>query len=89
MAPSPADILDTWEGRKPSHQLTLNGVNPIMFNPHMANHQYITDQAASAAAVLNALRDYPAANTNDLEECFANRIHELMRFRSHTVNTDW
>ena len=57
-----------------------------MFNPHCVNHQYITDMAKSAAVII---KNCPDANTNDLQECFAKRVHELMRFRSHNVNTDW
>lgn len=57
-----------------------------MFNPHCANHQYVTDMAKSAAVII---KNCPDANTNELQELFGRRVHELMRFRSHTVNTDW
>ena len=53
--------------------------------PHSTDHQLITNLANSSREVL-------AMTTNtrrgDLAVCHATRIHELMRFRTHTVDTD-
>ena len=43
--------------------------------------------ANSAKQTINCLR-YLDARTDAIDEQFAKRVHELMRFRSHTVNTD-
>lgn len=59
----------------------------IMFFPHVTDHQLVTNMANSAKETINCLR-YIDARTNAIDEQFAKRVHELMRFRSHTVNTD-
>ena len=53
--------------------------------PYVTNHQLITDMANSAREVI-ALT--PEQRHGDLNACHGQRIHELMRFRSHNVNTD-
>ena len=52
--------------------------------PHSANHQLITDMANSARETMGLC----SQRTGELESHHAMRIHELMRYRSHTVNTD-
>ena len=54
--------------------------------PYTADHQLLTDMAASAAETMRLTREH---RNGMLDECHAQRIHELMRYRSHTVNTDW
>ena len=58
-----------------------------MFFPHITNHQLVTDMANSAKKTISCLR-YLDARTDAIDHQFQKRIHELMRYRSHTVNTD-
>jgi len=53
--------------------------------PHSTSHQLITNMANSAREVMELT---PSQRTGELEACHACRIHELMRYRAHTVNTD-
>lgn len=55
--------------------------------PFSTNHQLITDMANSAKKTVSCL-SYLEARTAPIDEQFAKRVHELMRFRSHTVDTD-
>ena len=60
-----------------------------MFFPHVTNHQTVTDFANSAKETINVIHQSTGGRTNELEELFGRRVHELMRFRTHTVNTDY
>ena len=53
--------------------------------PFITDHQTVTNFANSARDVI-ALAD--RGGRGELSEIHAQRIHELMRFRIHTVNTD-
>ena len=53
--------------------------------PFVTNHQLITDMANSAREVMQLTA---SQRNGDLQNCHACRIHELMHYRSHTVNTD-
>ena len=55
--------------------------------PHSTNHQLVVDMANSAKQTISCLQ-YLEARTDDIDLQFQKRVHELMRFRSHTVNTD-
>ena len=55
--------------------------------PFATNHQLVTDMANSAKETIETIKPY-VTRTNDLEEQFAKRVHELMNFRPHTVDTD-
>ena len=56
-----------------------------MFFPYSTNHQLIVDMATS---LKKTIRLTEGQRQNDLHELQARRVHELMRFRSHTVDTD-
>ena len=56
-----------------------------MLFPFTAPHQLITDMANSARETM-ALT--PNQRTGELQACHACRIHELMHYRPHTVDTD-
>ena len=56
-----------------------------MLFPYTTSHQLITDMANSAREVMVMT---PTQRNGELQACHACRIHELMRYRSHTVNTD-
>ena len=53
--------------------------------PHMAQHQLLVNMANSARDTM-ALT--PSRRNGDLQAHHAQRIHELMRHRSHNVD-DW
>jgi len=53
--------------------------------PFTCNHQLITDMANSARDTMKLTGNY----RGELSEHHAQRIHELMHYRAHTVNTDW
>lgn len=55
--------------------------------PFSTNHQLIVDMANSAKQTISCL-EYLETRTAPIDEQFAKRVHELMRFRSHTVDTD-
>ena len=63
----------------------LRNPHKTMLFPYSTSHQIITNMANSAREVM-ALT--PSQRTGELQACHACRIHELMRYRSHTVNTD-
>ena len=60
-----------------------------MFFPHTTDHQTVTNFANSAKETINVIQQTTGRRTNELDELFGRRVHELMRFRSHTVNTDY
>ena len=53
--------------------------------PHSTGHQLITDMANSSRETMELTR---SQRNGELEAHHAQRIHELMHYRSHTVNTD-
>ena len=55
--------------------------------PFSTNHQLVVDMANSAKKTISCLR-YLEARTDDIDQQFQKRVHELMRYRSHTVDTD-
>jgi len=55
--------------------------------PFSTDHQLITNMANSAKETISCL-NYCETRTNVIDEQFAKRVHELMRFRTHTVDTD-
>jgi len=55
--------------------------------PFSTNHQLVVDMANSAKQTISCLR-YIEARTAPIDEQFEKRVHELMYFRSHTVDTD-
>ena len=70
--------------------------SPTTTNPHKTmnygfpfstNHQLVTDMANSAKQTISCLKSVEA-RTAPIDEQFAKRVHELMHFRSHTVDTD-
>ena len=56
--------------------------------PHTVDHQLVTNMANSVKETINLCRQ-SGARVNQLDDFFAVRVHELMQFRSHNVNTDW
>ena len=71
------------------HSSTTHNPQEIMFYPHATSHQWITDAANSAAQFIKlAEGSQENIRTCELEEIHAKRVHELMHFRSHTVDTD-
>ena len=58
-----------------------------MFFPHSTNQQLIVNMANSAKETIEAIKPY-ATRTNAIDEQFAKRVHELMHYRTHTVDTD-
>lgn len=55
--------------------------------PHSADHQLITDLANSSRSTAETCRQ-AGHHAASLHLIHAARVHELMRYRSHTVNTD-
>lgn len=55
--------------------------------PFSTNHQLVVDMANSAKQTISCLK-YCEARTDLIDQQFALRVHELMNFRPHTVNTD-
>ena len=55
--------------------------------PFSTDHQLIVDMAISAKQTISCLQ-YCEARTAAIDEQFAKRVHELMNFRTHTVDTD-
>ena len=55
--------------------------------PFATNHQLIVDMANSAKETISCLK-YVESRTAAIDEQFDKRVHELMYFRSHTVDTD-
>lgn len=56
--------------------------------PFVTDHQLVVDMANSAKETISCLQ-YIEARTAPIDEQFAKRVHELMHFRTHTVNTDY
>ena len=56
--------------------------------PHSVDHQLVTNLANSAKETINCLKSVDARTAN-IDQFFEVRVHDLMRFRAHTVNTDW
>ena len=71
-------------GKQPTHHTQPQRT---MFFPHSVNQQLIVDMANSCKKTIDQVKPY-STRTNGLDEQFAKRVHELMRFRSHTVDTD-
>jgi len=59
-----------------------------MFFPHATPHQLVIKMANSAKETNNLIEQTTGRRSHELDELFGRRVHELMRFRSHTVNTD-
>ena len=55
--------------------------------PFVTDHQLIVNMANSAKETIRCL-NYTESRTQAIDEQFAKRVHELMRFRSHNVDTD-
>ena len=55
--------------------------------PYTTDHQLIVNMANSAKQTISCLK-YIDARTAPIDEQFQKRVHELMHFRSHTVDTD-
>ena len=53
----------------------------------VTDHQLVVDMANSAKETIRCL-NYIEGRTAPIDEQFAKRVHELMRFRTHTVDTD-
>ena len=60
-----------------------------MFFPFATSHQLVTNMANSAKETNNLIEQTTGKRSNELDELFAKRVHELMNFRPHTVNTDY
>ena len=58
-----------------------------MFFPHSTNQQLIVDMANSCKETIQTIKPH-VTRTNALDDQFAKRVHELMNFRPHTVDTD-
>ena len=56
--------------------------------PHNVSRQLVTDMANSAKETINCLK-FVGARTANMDQFFEVRVHELMNYRTHTVNTDW
>jgi len=57
----------------------------MIFAPYTTNHQHLVNMANSAR---NALALCDNVRTTELEEIHACRVHQLMGYRAHTVDTD-
>ena len=55
--------------------------------PHSADHQLVTDLARSVLETAELCRQH-GHHASSLHLIHAARVHDLMRYRSHTVNTD-
>ena len=55
--------------------------------PFVTDHQLIVNMANSAKETISCLK-YIEGRTQAIDEQFAKRVHELMHFRTHTVDTD-
>ena len=69
------------------HSPATTNPRKTMFFPYSTNHQLITDMANSAKETIETIKPY-ATRTNAIDEQFAKRVHELMYYRPHTVDTD-
>ena len=68
------------------HSSTNHNPKRIMFFPHSTPEQLKVNMANSAREVMELTKD--ATRNGELQACHASRIHELMHFRTHTVDTD-
>ena len=57
--------------------------------PHQVSRQLVTDMANSCKKTINVIRESGYGRVGILDDFYAVRIHDLMNYRSHTVNTDW
>lgn len=57
--------------------------------PYSTSRQLVTDMANSVKETISVIRESGRGRANGLDDYFAVRVHELMQYRSHTVNTDW
>ena len=55
--------------------------------PFSTDHQLVVNMANSAKKTISCLK-YLEARAGDIDDQFNKRVHELMHYRSHTVNTD-
>jgi len=55
--------------------------------PHSTPELLKIQFANSAKEVMRMTKD--CGRNDSLQNCFEARVHELMHFRSHTVDTDW
>ena len=55
--------------------------------PFVTDHQLVVNMANSAKKTIDAIKPH-GTRTNAIDEQFALRVHELMHFRTHTVDTD-
>ena len=69
-------------GKQPTHH---NNPQRTMFFPHSTPEQLKVDMANSAKEVMGLT---PSQRHGELNDCFGRRIHELMHYRTHTVDTD-
>ena len=67
------------------HSPTTTNPQRIMFFPHATPEQLKVNMANSAREVMDLT---PSQRHGELNYHFACRIHELMHFRTHTVDTD-
>ena len=58
-----------------------------MFFPYSTSHQLITNMANSARETIEIQKSVGNRSAT-MEELHGRRIHELMHFRPHTVDTD-
>ena len=58
-----------------------------MFFPHSTPEALKVQMANSAKQTISCLK-YLEVRTNEIDHQFGKRVHELMHYRSHTVNTD-
>ena len=58
-----------------------------MFFPYSTSHQLITNMANSARETIEIQKSVDHRHAT-MDELHARRIHELMHFRPHTVDTD-
>jgi len=64
---------------------TINQKVQTMFFPHSTPEQLKVNMANSAREVIQLT---PSQRHGELNDCYARRIHELMHYRTHTVDTD-
>jgi hypothetical protein len=67
------------------HSPATTNPQRIMFFPYSTNHQLIVDMANSLKETIRLTENQRQAYLHELQ---AVRVHELMHFRPHTVDTD-
>lgn len=73
-------------GTHPAHH--FNPQRTMIYGfPFITDHQLIVNMANSAKETIRCL-EHTETRTTAIDEQFAKRVHELMHFRSHTVDTD-